>query len=68
VLSKVLQAALLAVPRQLLASEAAKSEAGDVGHLRAVGRPEKDPILVARLTDARTWWRPSPTAWETSGR
>ena len=47
----------LALPRQRLASEAAKSEAGDVGHLRTVGRPEEDPFLVVRLTDARTWWR-----------
>jgi hypothetical protein len=43
VLSKFLQAAPLVLPRQRLASEAEKSEAGDVGHLRTVGRAGEDP-------------------------
>ena len=30
---------------------------GDAGRLRTVGRPEEDPFLVVRPTDARTWWR-----------
>jgi hypothetical protein len=52
----------LVLARQRLASEASKSEAGDVGHLRTVGRQEEDPHSVVRLTDARTWWWPPPTA------
>jgi hypothetical protein len=47
---------------QRLASEADKSEAGEVGHLRTVGPPQEVPFLRVRLTDARTWWRPPPTA------
>ena len=45
VLSKVLQAALPAVPRQRLASEAGR----DVGHLETVGGPRENPFLVLRL-------------------
>jgi hypothetical protein len=44
-LRSILISTLLALPRQRLASEAAKSEVGDVGHLRTVGGPEEGPIF-----------------------
>jgi hypothetical protein len=56
-----------AIAGQRLANEAAISEAGGVGYLRTVGRPEDNPSLVVRLTDARAWWQPLPTVWETLG-
>jgi hypothetical protein len=52
----------LVLARQRLASEADKSEAGDVGHLRTVGRPDEGPFWVVRLADDEHSGGPPSTA------
>jgi hypothetical protein len=47
------EAEQLVLPRETLASEAAKSEAGDIRHLRTVGRPRRGPKSNRRFLARR---------------